>query len=43
VLCHAALGLLQVRDILIAVDGVPIANDGTIQLPDTQAPAISGV
>jgi len=29
-------GQLQVRDILLEVDGVPIANDGTIQLPGTQ-------
>ena len=32
----ASASRVQVRDILIAVDGVPIANDGTIQLPDTQ-------
>jgi len=29
-------GTLDVRDILMQVDGVAIANDGTIQLPDTQ-------
>lgn len=29
-------GQLAVRDILLEVDGVPIANDGTIQLPGTQ-------
>jgi len=28
-------GQLAVRDILLEVDGVPIANDGTIQLPGT--------
>ena len=27
--------VLQVRDILLELDGVPIANDGTIQLPGT--------
>ena len=32
----AVHGVLQVRDILLEVDGVPIANDGTIQLPNTQ-------
>lgn len=29
-------GVLQVRDILMELDGVRIANDGTIQLPGTQ-------
>lgn len=29
-------GVLKVRDILMEVDGIPIANDGTIQLPGTQ-------
>lgn len=29
-------GVLRVRDILTEVDGVSIANDGTIQLPGTQ-------
>ena len=28
-------GVLQVRDILLELDGVKIANDGTIQLPGT--------
>ena len=28
-------GVLQVRDILLELDGVPIGNDGTIQLPGT--------
>lgn len=32
----AVHGVLEVRDILMEVDGVHIANDGTIQLPDTQ-------
>ena len=32
----AVYGVLQVRDILMEVDGVSIANDGTIQLPGTQ-------
>ena len=32
----AVHGVLRVRDILMEVDGVPIANDGTIQLPGTQ-------
>jgi len=31
----AVHGELRVRDILMEVDGVPIANDGTIQLPGT--------
>jgi len=31
--CH---GVLEVRDILLKVDGVVISNDGTIQLPGTQ-------
>ncbi len=29
-------GVLRVRDILLELDGVAIANDGTIQLPGTQ-------
>jgi len=29
------VGILQVRDILLELDGIPIANDGTIQLPGT--------
>ena len=32
----AVHGVLEVRDILLEVDDVPIANDGTIQLPHTQ-------
>ena len=28
-------GVLAVRDILLELDGVPIGNDGTIQLPGT--------
>ena len=32
-------GILYARDILLELDGVPIGNDGTIQLPGTHARA----